>query len=111
MNKTVFFALFGLFSVSAWAFPGSPGVLYAQQGAPPTILYDNCCDNTYGLCQHEITLAESPHVLHQYFLKRGLTAKITAHMGRFVKADIYKADSYIDTIILDRKTGKIRSIY
>ena len=77
----------------------------------PIASYGNACESPYGMCQEEISMREAAHALNMYFQKRGLICRIRMHMGRFVKADIYNGNAFVDSIILDRKTGKMRSIY
>ncbi|MDA8156459.1 MAG: hypothetical protein M0Z52_08420 [Actinomycetota bacterium] len=99
------------------------GILQAADKKPPKqspqppaqpnqpISYGDACDSPYGMCQSEITMREAVHALNMYFAKRGLICRIRMHLGRFVKADIYNGNAFVDSIILDRKTGKMRSIY
>jgi len=77
----------------------------------PAIIYGDYCVSPYGYCTREMTMQEASHALKVFFRKRGLDPVVRAHLGRFVKADIYKGPHLMDSIILDRKTGKMRSIY
>ncbi len=76
-----------------------------------SVSYGDSCLNPYGAAEKEMSVKESAEALHVYFAKKGLNAVVTSHMGRFVKADIYRNNDHVDSIILDRKTGKMRSIY
>lgn len=81
-----------------------------KKPAPPAIHYGDSCEGAYGICRNEMSIKEASRSLRVYFGRRGLTAVVVVHMGRFIRADIYNGPKYIDSIILDRKTGKMRSI-
>jgi hypothetical protein len=77
----------------------------------PAIIYGDYCESAYGYCTREMTVEEAANALRVFFGKRGFQSVVRAHMGRFVRADIYRGPHLVDSIILDRKTGKMRSIY
>jgi len=90
--------------------------LYAEEekkaaGKKPAITYGDYCESPYGYCDREMTMQQAHQALRVFFKKRGLHPVVRAHMGRFVKADIYDGPYLVDSIILDRRTGKMRSIY
>lgn len=65
----------------------------------------------YGYCKKEIKYEEAVSALEKYYKGKGMTATTTKKEGRFIKADIYKGKDLVDIVVLDCKTGKIRSIY
>lgn len=77
----------------------------------PAIIYGDYCVSSYGYCTREMTTDEATIALRLFFEKRGLVSVIRIHMVRFTRADIYRGPHLLDSIVLDRKTGKMRSIY
>lgn len=65
----------------------------------------------YGYCSKQPTYKEAGNALKAYYEKKGLTVSVTKEEGRFVEADVSKGKEIVDRILLDCKTGKIRSIY
>ena len=53
----------------------------------------------------------SEQALKHYYNSRGFDVEITTVKGRFIRAQVKKGGELVDTIILDRHTGRIRSIY
>jgi hypothetical protein len=58
-----------------------------------------------------LTSREAEQALEHYFGKKGLDFEILNNRGRFIKAIIKDNDTVVDTIIFDRHSGRIRSIY
>lgn len=103
--KTAAMALIALLALgiaAAWAGPPKP--------KKPSFDYGTSC---YGLYGHtdDGNISRAIISLKRYFAKNGLEAKVLAHYGRFLKADIYRDGEVIDSIIVDISTGKMRSIY
>ncbi|MDA8088904.1 MAG: hypothetical protein M0Z61_01590 [Nitrospiraceae bacterium] len=74
--------------------------------------YGDCCGAAYGICKNVMTEQQAERALGQYFAKHGLRAVIKGQITpHFIKADVFSGKSYVDTVILDMRTGKIRSIY
>ena len=65
----------------------------------------------YGYCKKEAKHEEAVRALEKYYEERGMTATVTKKEGRFIEADIYKGKDMVDRVVLDCKTGRIRSIY
>jgi hypothetical protein len=65
----------------------------------------------YGMHKQMLTSQEAGQALEHYFGKKGLDSEILHSRGRFIKAVIKDKNKTVDTIILDRHTGRIRSIY
>ena len=65
----------------------------------------------YGYCKKEVKHEEAVRALEKYYKEKGMTVAITKKEGRFIEADVYKDKDLVDRVVLDCKTGKIRSIY
>ena len=65
----------------------------------------------YGYCKKEVKHEEAVKALEKYYKEKGMTVAITKKEGRFIEADVYKDKDLVDRVVLDCKTGKIRSIY
>lgn len=65
----------------------------------------------YGYCKKEVKHEEAVRALKKYYKGKGMTVAVTKKEGRFIEADVYKDKDLIDRVVLDCKTGKIRSIY
>ena len=65
----------------------------------------------YGSCPRQLQVHEAMRALEVYLRGRGLTMTMQEMRGRFIKIYIYKQNRQIDGILLDTKTGRIRSIY
>ncbi|MDI6744950.1 MAG: hypothetical protein QMD07_06195 [Thermodesulfovibrionales bacterium] len=65
----------------------------------------------YGYCKKEAKYEEAVRALEKYYKEKGMTVVITKKEGRFIEADVYKDKDLADRVVLDCKTGKIRSIY
>ena len=65
----------------------------------------------YGYCKKEVKHEEAVRALEKYYKGKGMTVAITKKEGRFIEADIYKGKDIVDKVVLDCKTGKIRSTY
>jgi hypothetical protein len=99
--KMLFFIFF-IFTISVTA-------AYAGNITP----YGTSCPSCeeYGYCKKPLTYHEAVNALESYYEKRGFNVIVIKHDGRFIKADIYKNNDIKDRILLDSKTGRIRSIY
>lgn len=65
----------------------------------------------YGYCKKEVKHEEAVRALETYYKGKGMTVVVTKKEGRFIEADVYKEKDLVDRVVLDCKTGKIRSIY
>lgn len=54
---------------------------------------------------------QAQDALSSYFSERGMSVRHVLGVGRFIRADVVRDDKVVDTIIYDRRTGRIRSIY
>lgn len=75
--------------------------------------YGDTCDlcGDYGYCGREPTHREVVGALRSYYGKRGMEALVREPKGRFVEVEIYKNGRTVDRVLLDLKTGRIRSVY
>ncbi|UCD35461.1 MAG: hypothetical protein JSU90_01115 [Nitrospiraceae bacterium] len=85
----------------------------AGQGVRNTTPYGDYCTRTshYGTHHGVMSDRQVRNSLNHYYHGRGLSVTITSLEGRFIKAHVKKGNVTLDTIILDRLTGRIRSIY
>ena len=65
----------------------------------------------YGIYKFRMSTEEARTALKDYYDKKGLFVMIEDIGGRFIKAKIMDKGEVVDIIILDRRTGRIRSIY
>lgn len=65
----------------------------------------------YGVGKRPVTLTEATDAMHSYFYEKGHSIGNIRKMGRFLLVDIYTGEEIVDTVIFDRVTGRIRSIY
>ncbi len=65
----------------------------------------------YGMHKQMLSNQEAEQALEHYFGKNGLDFEILNNRGRFIKAVIKNNGKVVDTIIFDRHSGRIRSIY
>ena len=54
---------------------------------------------------------QAEEALMAYFHDRGMGVQHLLGAGRFIRADVVLGNKVIDTVIFDRRTGRIRSIY
>ncbi|RMG69367.1 MAG: hypothetical protein D6710_08970 [Nitrospirae bacterium] len=79
----------------------------------PVTPYGDFCPNCsrYGFCKFNLSIEEARKALEDYYKQQGLSVRIEKSMGRFIRATVFREDKAVDRIILDRRTGRIRSIY
>lgn len=65
----------------------------------------------YGYCTKQPTKKEITDALKSYYSKKGLRVVLIKQDGRFAEAEVYKDGEIVDRILLDSKTGRMRSIY
>ncbi len=80
------------------------------QGVTPYGDFCPRCSN-YGVGRHPVSHKVALEALQEYFHAKGLTVENVHGRGRFLKADIYKGGEFVDRIVFDKKSGRIRSIY
>ncbi|NOX19843.1 MAG: hypothetical protein GXO99_01070 [Nitrospirae bacterium] len=94
--------LFGV-TVVAFAWPSKRWVTPYGDYCPMASIY--------GMQKHNISVNEAKHALSQYYSKKGYSIIVVDIKGRFMKINVMDGKRVIDTIIFDRHTGRIRSIY
>ncbi|MCI4626252.1 MAG: hypothetical protein L3V56_09865 [Candidatus Magnetoovum sp. WYHC-5] len=65
----------------------------------------------YGMRGQMMGTNQAIQSLEDYYNKFGFTVQIENTHGRFIRASIKDKETTIDIIILDRHSGRIRSIY
>jgi len=87
--------------------------LYASETGKAVIPYGDFCTkmNRYGAHAEMMDHQSAVHALHHYFHKKGADVRIVDEGSRFIKAQILEDGKVIDTILFDRRTGRMRSIY
>jgi len=93
-------------------FTASAMGVFAENQRPVTPYGDFCprCSK-YGYCRFNLSMKEAVIAMNDYYKKRGFSVKMDKAMGRFIWATILKGNRVVDRIVLDRRTGRIRSIY
>ena len=64
----------------------------------------------YGYCKKEAKHEEAVKALEKYYKENDMSVVVKKKEGRFMEAEVYKGDELVDKVVLDCKTGKIRSI-
>jgi hypothetical protein len=87
---------------------------YAENNAGRGIISygDNCqlCGE-YAYCNRTPTHREAVNALSLYYEKRGHRVIVLRQKERFLEAEIYKNGHMVDRVLLDLRTGRIRSTY
>lgn len=88
-------------------------VAYGEDDFRQITPYGDCCPlcGVYGYCKEQPTYKESVKAIKTYYERKGLKAVVIKEDGRFLEAEIYKDKDLVDRVLLDCKTGRIRSIY
>ena len=75
--------------------------------------YGDFCNRVshYGIHKHLLDNKQVKNSLEHYFGGKGLSIEIINSKGRFVKTAVKDGETIVDTIIFDRHTGRIRSVY
>jgi hypothetical protein len=75
--------------------------------------YGDFCSkcSKYGRVRGQVKMREAMAAVEAYFNRKGLTVKHIRGTKRFLVIDIYSGDEIVDTILFDRRTGRLRSIY
>lgn len=75
--------------------------------------YGEHCDlcGEYGYCNRMPSHKEAVNALRSHYEKRGLRVLILRQKERFLEAEIYNGGTRVDRVLLDLKTGRIRSMY
>jgi hypothetical protein len=78
----------------------------------PSIKYgESCAAKAYQYKHGRMSVLKSMKELEAYFAQRGLSVKVLAHDRRFLRVGIYNGPDQVDRVIMDMRTGKMRSMY
>jgi hypothetical protein len=102
MSKVVFLVL-AILLLAPGAYAGEGGVTPFGASCPP-------CD-TYGYCRKQLTYTEAVQNLEAYYAQRGFRISIVRQFGRFLEANIFRNGTFVQKIIVDRRTGRIRPVH
>lgn len=85
----------------------------AWRGRGPVTPYGDFCPNCslYGKCKFLQSTHEAGKALDDYYSKKGLVVEIEHVRGRFIRAVVKERGRVVDTVIFDRRTGRLRSIH
>lgn len=85
--------------------------VYAEEkGTTPYGDYCRACSQ-YGACKEALPPGDAVKAIDSYYRERGYSVGSVQHKGRFMEAEIYKDNKQVDKVLLDRKTGRLRSTY
>jgi hypothetical protein len=98
-----------LFSIIVWAALAQTAFAAVETVTP----YGDSCPlcGDYGYCNKQPTRKEAVVALKTYYRGKGLHVMTKKQEGRFLEAEIYKNNKMIDRVLLDLRTGLIRSIH
>ena len=88
--------------------------VYAESDAGRGIVpYGEHCQlcGEYAYCTRTPSQKEAVNALSSYYEKRGHRVIILRQKERFLEAEIYRNGKLVDRVLLDLRTGRIRSTY
>ncbi len=87
--------------------------LYVENNPEKVAPYGEECPlcGEYGYCSKPPTHDEVVAALEAHFGKQGLSVVILKPRDRFLEVGVYRNGKLVDRVLLDLKTGRIRSIY
>ncbi|HAM50024.1 MAG TPA: hypothetical protein DCP92_04780 [Nitrospiraceae bacterium] len=87
--------------------------VYAEIDAKEISVYGDHCQlcGEYAYCRKQPTYGQAVSALRSYYEQRGLQVLVLKQKARFLEAEIYKGGCIVDRVLLDLKTGRIRSTY
>jgi len=87
-------------------------IMYTVAQAEPVTPYGDFCPKCshYGYCQRPLSMAESIEAIKEYYKEKGLRAEVVGFQGRFIKVNVFRKSILVDTVIFDRRTGRLRSV-
>ena len=85
---------------------------YAEDSSPYGDYKKGTADNTYGEKRPVTTMEEARKVLTEYFAKKDMKVGEITEKELFFEAEIRdKKNNLVDKVIVDKRTGRMRSIY
>lgn len=88
-------------------------LLYSSAEAMPkkhAMPFGATCYDTYGANNSERSLSGAMIAVRRYFAHRGYKVKLLEHNTRFLKVEISRDTNVVDVIIVDIKSGRMRSL-
>ena len=90
----------------------SPQTAYAADAQGGKSPYGGARDGLYGEKKEVTTAEEAKRVLKDYFIKKDVKIGEVTEKELYFEAEIRdNKDNLIDKVIIDKRTGRIRSIY
>ncbi len=102
----------GLLSAIIPLFLAAPAL--GWHGGNVVTPYGDYCPmaSRYGVMKRKMmSINEVRKVLLHYYHHRGYSVWIVKIEGRFLRINVLKGKKIVDTIIFDRQTGRLRSVY
>lgn len=84
-----------------------PGESIAKENKLP---YGSSCYSPYGPRGKTRSISHAIGAVRKYFSAKGYYVKLVDHTSRFLTVEVYDGEELIDTISVDAKSGKMRSI-
>lgn len=72
--------------------------------------YGSSCFSSYGARGKTKSIPNAIGAVRKYFAQRGYYVKLMSHTKWFLTVDIYDNEDIIDTVIVDIRSGKMRSV-
>ena len=110
MRKQIFMGLitFGMLLECLVLIPGAYGADERGEKYP----YGGSREGAYGEKKEVLTAGDAERALRQYFAKKNVTIGEISEKDLYFEAEIRDKDNkVIDKVIVDKRTGRIRSIY
>ncbi len=82
----------------------------AEEGGIPYGAPCGLCGD-YGYCPQLPSPGKASRFLASFYAGKGLKTVVKKSGRRFMEAEIYREDVLIDKVLLDMRTGRIRSIF
>ncbi len=72
--------------------------------------YGSSCFNPYGARGKARSISYAIGAVRKYFRARGYYVKLVEHNRRFLTVEVHDHEKLVDTVIVDIRTGKMRSV-
>ncbi len=86
---------------------------YAEDKPEKITPYGEDCPlcGEYGYCSKQPTREEAVEALKLYFGRKGLNIIILKPRDRFLEIGVYRNGNLVDRVLVDLRTGRMRSVY
>ena len=112
MNAKLYIILYILLMIAGLNAAAISNPFAQEKGSPYGNYRRGDVDGSYGEKRPVSTIAEASKALGEYFSKRDLKVGEIREKQLFFEADILdKEGNLIDKVIVDKRTGRLRSIY